>query len=362
MWEGREQEQEVKNLNEKLESINLSNKKVKESLDLNKFQEALQKTGEDLDLDFDNASLADAQQKSKVLDDNIASLISALDGTTTLIDDDFKVMRQKTGMEKFIGVFSSSKSNELRSKRVSESSIADKLQDLILQSEGIVNLLQKQDAELKEELNIGNDNIQHVLKLRQETVDGLQEKRQKMNDLDPIIMELESQIVAETNPSLRTKLEDKLASESKKLQDLKNEEAILLTQSQSLEKYIEQNKVHIKSLSDQKTSQQVLIEKIKLDTSQRVILYHQYSVSLKTAQQQETAHKIVELGSKVDKATQVGMAQIGSAASNALIDMIEGHKDEMELSLEIGKQQKIANERFNRRFAVELERHNNRDY
>lgn len=357
MWE-----QETSKIEEQQAKINEVNSEVSESLNLSKLEQAIQDTDADLDLDFENAKLSDAKQKSEALNANIANMISALDETTILIGEDFSGMRTKSGMEKLVGFFSPKTSEEMRTKRISESNISDKLNDLIVQSEGVLTILQKQETYLHSELEIGEANISSVLKMRQEVVDKLQDVKAQMNELDPVIMELEAKVDAETDVSTRTKLEDELAQKNKDLQNLKNQEAIELSKSQSLEKYIEHNKTNIKSLGEQKTAQQVLIEKLKLDTAQRVILFKQYEVSLKTAQQQETAHQIVNLGSKVDKATMVGMAQIGSAASNSLIEMLETHTGDMKDAEKIAERQKTANERFARRFSIQKEKHDTRNY
>ena len=52
----------------------------------------------------------------------------------------------------------------------------------------------------------------------------------------------------------------------------------------------------------------VLINKLQTDTKQRVVLYDALTTSLKTAQQQDVAHRINEIGVKTDQEAQAAMA------------------------------------------------------
>lgn len=359
MWDQKTQVEDIKTKVKKQRDLE---KNANQTLDQSRIQQALSATDIDLDVDLDNAKLSEVQAHSDALNANIANMIAALDDTTVGINQNFSLMRNKTGFESFVGVFSSKKSEEMRSKRISESDISSNLNDLIIQSEGILTVLQEQYQHLSVELTKGNDNLEKTIKIRQIAVEDLEQVKAKMSELDPIIMDLESQIDNETNPAARTKLEDQLAEKDRELQNFKNEQATLLANSQTLESYIEQNKVHVRSLGEQRTAQQVLIEKLKTDTAQRVVLYKQYEVSLKTAQQQETAHQLNEIGTKVDKATMIGIAQIGSGASNRLADMLESHLTDMQDLGKISARQQSANERFKRRFGEALDKHDSANY
>lgn len=329
---------------------------------MDKIQNAVSETDFNIDLDIENAKLSEVNKAQDALNANIANMILSLDETTNGIGANFTQMQTQTGMEKFVGFFSKQKSNEMRTTRVKEANIATNLNDLITQSNGIINILQDQEDVLTTQLGKGETNLKFTIECRQDTVEELEGVKSKINDMDPIIMELESKMDMETDPVARTKLEDELAGKTKEQQDLKNDEARLLAKSQTLESYIEQNKTHVKSLSEQRTAQQVLIEKLKTDTAQRVILFEQYEQSLKTATQQETAHRLNEIGTKVDQETMKGMAHIGSASSNRLAELLEGHKDGMIISDELRKKQLSANERFHRRFDKVMDDHDNRSY
>jgi hypothetical protein len=70
----------------------------------------------------------------------------------------------------------------------------------------------------------------------------------------------------------------------------------------------------VDSLNNQIAAQNTLINKLTIDTEQRIVLYKALEDSLKTAAQQDVAHKINTLGSRVDTAAEETMAGIGAAA------------------------------------------------
>ena len=102
------------------------------------------KTGEDIALDIENATLADVHKHSEVMNANIAELIMGLDDVTAGFSKDFDEMRSKTGWESLVGIFSDAKSESMRQERLRAATIDDKLQDLIAKSDVIVKLLQSQ--------------------------------------------------------------------------------------------------------------------------------------------------------------------------------------------------------------------------
>ena len=87
--------------------------------------------GEDATIDIENATLEDVHAHTEVMNSNIAELIMGLDDVTSAFSQDFDEMRNKTGWESFVGVFSAGKSESLRQERMRTASIDDKLQDLI---------------------------------------------------------------------------------------------------------------------------------------------------------------------------------------------------------------------------------------
>ena len=67
-------------------------------------------TGDDVAIDIENATLDDVHAHTQVMNANIAELIMGLDDVTAGFSKDFSEMREKTGWESFVGVFSKHKS------------------------------------------------------------------------------------------------------------------------------------------------------------------------------------------------------------------------------------------------------------
>ena len=135
-----------------------------------------------------------------------------------------------------------------------------------------------------------------------------------------------------------------------------------LAKSQTLERYIEKGKTWMDSLQNQAATQMVLINKLQTDTKQRVVLYDALTSSLKTAQQQDVAHRINEIGVKTDQEAQAAMAAIGAATNDKMADMLESHEGHMVFARQILEQKAKADERFARRFASIVEKHDKNQY
>ena len=72
-------------------------------------------TGDDIAIDIENATLDDVHAHTELMNANIAELIMGLDDVTTAFSKDFDEMRNKTGWESFVGVFSKGKADSMRS-------------------------------------------------------------------------------------------------------------------------------------------------------------------------------------------------------------------------------------------------------
>ena len=293
---------------------------------------------------------------------NIAELIMGLDDVTAGFSRDFDEMRSKSGMESFIGIFSSAKSESMRQERLRTASIDDKLQDLIAKSDVIVRLLQGQLDMLNGQKSSVETNLSGTLTEREETVSGLEAVRAEITAMDPRIIELENKISVEQDAAARTKLETELAALNGRYNALIQDEQVKLAKSQTLERYIEKGKTWMDSLQNQAATQLVLINKLQTDTKQRVVLYDALTASLKTAQQQDVAHRINEIGVKTDQEAQAAMAAIGAATNDRMADMLEAHEDHMVFARKVLEQKAKADERFNRRFASIVEKHDKNAY
>ena len=313
-------------------------------------------------VDIETATLEDVHKHTDLMNANIAELIMGLDDVTAGFSKDFSEMRSKTGAERFIGIFSSAKSESMRQERMRRASIDAKLQDLIGKSDVIVKLLQGQldllnGQKAKVETNLGS-----TLTEREVAVQTLEAVRAEVTALDPKIIELENKISVEMDATARTKLETELAGLNARYNALVQDEQVQLAKSQTLERYIEKGKTWLDSLTNQAATQLVLINKLQTDTKQRVVLYDALTSSLKTAQQQEVAHRINEIGVKTDQEAQVAMAAIGSATNAKMADMLEAHEGQMVFARDVLAQKAKADERFARRFAKIVEKHDKNAY
>lgn len=313
-------------------------------------------------IDVENASLEDVHKHTDLMNANIAELIMGLDDVTAGFSKDFDEMRSKTGMESFIGIFSQGKAESMRQERLRTASIDDKLQDLIAKSDVIVKLLQGQLDLLNGQKSTVEANLTGTLEEREVTVGELEALRADIQAMDPKIIELENRISVEQDAAARTKLETELAELNKQYNAMVQDEQVKLAKSQTLERYIEKGKTWVDSLQNQAATQMVLINKLQTDTKQRVVLYDALTASLKTAQQQDVAHRINEIGVKTDQEAQAAMAAIGTATNARMAEMMEAHEDHMVFARKVLEQKAKADERFARRFAAIVEKHDKNQY
>jgi chromosome segregation ATPase len=313
-------------------------------------------------IDVENASLEDVHKHTDLMNANIAELIMGLDDVTAGFSKDFDEMRSKTGMESFIGIFSQGKAESMRQERLRTASIDDKLQDLIAKSDVIVKLLQGQLDLLNGQKATVETNLTGTLEEREVTVGELEALRADIQKMDPKIIDLENRISVEQDAAARTKLETELAELNKQYNAMVQDEQVKLAKSQTLERYIEKGKTWVDSLQNQAATQMVLINKLQTDTKQRVVLYDALTASLKTAQQQDVAHRINEIGVKTDQEAQAAMAAIGTATNARMAEMMEAHEDHMVFARKVLEQKAKADERFARRFAAIVEKHDKNQY
>jgi hypothetical protein len=314
------------------------------------------------EIDIENATLEDVHAHTEAMNANIAELIMGLDDVTAGFSKDFEEMRSKTGWESFVGLFARGKSESMRQERMRSASIDDKLQDLIGKSDVIVQLLQSQLDVLNGEKDKVEVNLTETLDEREMTVGELEALRADILALDPDIITLEGKISVEQDAAARTRLETELADLNKQYNALVQDEQVKLAKSQTLERYIEKGKTWVDSLQNQAATQMVLINKLQTDTKQRVVLYDALSKSLKTAQQQDVAHRINEIGVETDKEAQAAMAAIGTATNARMADMMEAHEDNMVFARKVLEQKAKADERFARRFQKIVEQHDKNLY
>jgi hypothetical protein len=318
--------------------------------------------GLSFEVDLDNAKLKDVKSTQDALNQNIVTCIIGLDEISGKFGSQFASMQERTGFETFVGLFSKNSSEEMRTERIKKADISENLQDLITQSDQVVEILTESEKILISEMDAGSINLTKTVNLRKEVVDAHLDIQGQVENLIDEVIKLEAKIEQELDPKARTAMEQELVKINSSYNEAKREEQVMLAKSQTLENYVQKNQMHMESLEKSLSAQQVLINKIKIDTAQRTVLYEQYQQTLKISAQQQIAHKINEIGTETDEAIQKGMAQAGHAAQNQVIDMLEDHNDIMKANDQLKQKSKVATDHFLNRFSEQIQRHNTAKY
>jgi hypothetical protein len=328
---------------------------------LNQFAQADAKIG-DVNFDIENARIQDVINQQKVMEGNIADLIIGLEDATNVFGTEFESMKSQTGWEKFIGIFSKQSAQRMRTERVRNMSLAGNLQELLAKSDTIVGMLKDQKNILDTRYKQSENNLVQVIERRKNTVTNLEAVQKRIEELNPMLLDIENKIAAATDQMGRTQLEgerSKLATEYNQMQAKEQE---LLAESQTLERYTSMFQTFVDSLNNQIAAQSTLINKLTIDTEQRIVLYKALEDSLKTAAQQDVAHKINTLGSQVDNTAEETMAGIGAASQKHIGDLLEMHEKNMVASADIQRRKKLADDAFARRFDDVMKKHNAANY
>ncbi len=314
------------------------------------------------DFNIENARIEDVLRQQGVMEGNIADLIIGLEDATNVFGVEFESMKSYTGWEKFIGVFSKQRMQRMRSERVRNMSLAGNLQELLSKSDKIIGILKSQKGSLEGRYSASETSLRKVLDRRKTTMDNLEMTQNRIEELNPMLMDLENRIAASTDQKARTDLEAERSQLATEYNQQQAREQELLAESQTLERYTSMFQTFVDSLNNQIAAQQTLINKLEIDTEQRVVLYKALEDSLKTAAQQDVAHKINTLGNRVDTAAEETMAGIGAAAQSHIGDLLEMHEKNMLSTKDIQRRKQLADDAFARRFKDVLDKHNKADY
>lgn len=331
------------------------------SVALDQFAKAETKLG-DVNFDIENARLQDVLSQQKVMEANIADLIIGLEDATNVFGTEFESMKSYTGYEKFIGIFSKQKMQRMRTDRVRNMSLAGNLQELLAKSDTIVGILKDQKAVLDSRYKTSEASLIQVIERRKQTMANLEATQKRIEELNPQLLDIENRIAASTDQKTRTQLEGERSKLATEYNEKQAKEQELLAESQTLERYTSMFQTFVDSLNNQIAAQNTLINKLTIDTEQRIVLYKALEDSLKTAAQQDVAHKINTLGSQVDTAAEETMAGIGSAAQKHIGDLLEMHEKNMLATQDIQRRKKLADDAFARRFQTVLDKHNASNY
>ncbi len=355
----------LKNIDQEIEKTRQTVEDMKTKLDQSgKVLEEFAKTETigQTDFDIENARIQDILKQQNVMEGNIADLIIGLEDATNVFGTEFESMKSYTGWEKFVGVFSKQRMQRMRSERVRNMSLAGNLQELLGKSDKIVGILQTQKDVLDSRYANSEASLKQVIERRKSTMGELETAQGRIEELNPMLMDLENQISAATDQKQRTELEGQRSALATEYNQMQAKEQELLAESQTLERYTSMFQTFVDSLNNQLAAQQTLINKLTIDTEQRVVLYKALEDSLKTAAQQDVAHKINTLGNQVDTAAEETMAGIGAAAQSHIGDLLEMHEKNMLSTQDIQRRKQLADDAFARRFDDVMKKHNSADY
>ena len=258
---------------------------------LDKFAQADQKIGE-ADFDIENARIQDVLRQQKVMEGNIADLIIGLEDATNVFGSEFESMKTYSGFEKLIGMFSKQRMQRMRSERVRNMSLAGNLQELLAKSDTIVGILTAQKEILDTRYKTSEESLRTVIERRKTTMAELEATQKRIEELNPALMDIENKIAATTNQKDRTDLESQRSQLATDYNQAQAKEQELLAASQTLERYTSMFQTFVDSLNNQIAAQNTLINKLTIDTEQRIVLYKALEDSLKTAAQLENIHGV----------------------------------------------------------------------
>ncbi len=314
------------------------------------------------EFDIENARIQDVLNQQKVMEGNIADLIIGLEDATNVFGSEFESMKSYTTWESFVGIFSAQRKQRMRTERVRNMSLAGNLQELLAKSDTIVGILKEQKNVLDQRYKTSETSLSQVIERRKRTIEELTATQKRIEELNPLLLDIENRIAASTSQTERTELEGERSKLATEYNERQAKEQELLAESQTLERYTSMFQTFVDSLNNQIAAQNTLINKLTIDTEQRIVLYKALEDSLKTAAQQEVAHRINTLGSKVDNTAEETMAGIGAAAQRHIGDLLELHEKNMVTTADIQRRKKLADDAFARRFEEVLKKHNAADY
>ncbi len=308
-----------------------------------------------IEVDVDDSDFSALHKGSEAFEANIATLIHGLDEVTQAFGAEFKQMSEMTTGEKLIGMFSRRKATEMRTTRVRSTDIRGNLNQLIEKSNKIQALLEGQRAVIVDRLAKTTEGYRKVNERSRITAAEIEALNKELDRLGPEVAEIQGRLDEATGEA-RKAIEEEMRIKSGAYNEASTQLQSRTGEQQSLERYANQYKNYVDSLTQQKAAQDTLINKLKIDTEQRTVLYDSLAESLKTSQQQDVAHRIDSVGRETDAQAEELMTQVGISAQNKIAGMLEAHEAYMRRTEEVSRKGRIAQDSFQRRFSKVMEK------
>lgn len=307
----------------------------------------------EFDVDMDDQDFDAVRRADAAITENIAKLIHGLDAITQGFSTDFSEMTQETVSEKLVGFFSRKKSEAMKADRVREASIDTSLNELIRKSDTIGGILNQQLNILSERQIKVSEGQKNVNAQYEEVATSRSKLEETISTLQGEFETLQGKAAEAVGPELAA-LETQVSETANRLNEANEELQKQTAVQQSLSLYRQQYGNYMESLAKQIAAQKTMIDKLKLDTEQRSILYKTLTESIKASQQQELAHQIDETGRKTDDMADTLMQQIGASSQNRIATMFERHKEYEKTMQSKAALRESANEKFAKRFSAVL--------
>lgn len=189
------------------------------------------------DFDIENARIQDVLKQQKVMEANIADLIIGLEDATNVFGAEFESMKSYSGWENFIGIFSKQRKQRMRTERVRNMSLAGNLQELLAKSDTITGILKEQKQVLESRYATSEASLAKVIERRKTAMDKLETTQKRIDELNPMLLDIENRISASTSQKDRTQLEGERSKLATEYNEAQAKEQELLAESQTLERY-----------------------------------------------------------------------------------------------------------------------------
>lgn len=306
-------------------------------------------------IDAESATLEDVAKSGETLNANMVMMIEELDQQVNGMGEHLGKLQQATVGEKLIGIFSNTKAKSMREERIRSNSLEDNLNDTLQTSATIVSMLEEQKETQTEQLNIGKENHKIVSELRVKNKTELKENESEINNSAQELNMLKSDIEMCDDVSEKAKLEDQLRVKSEAHNLLIDQQKVLTSRDQNLDRLANVYSSAVESMTSQLSNQKVLIDKLSTDTHHRAIIIEQYLASIKTNEQQATAHAINKIGVNLDASIKEKFDAMHKVSNDQFAKMLEEHGGNMERLLRSDESMQRANDQYQQRFGKVLE-------
>lgn len=307
-------------------------------------------------IDAESATLADVSASGDSLNANMVMMIEELDQQVNGMGDHLGKLQQATFGEKLIGMFSDTKAKSMREERIRSNSLEDNLNDTLQTSSTIVNMLEEQKVVQTEQLEIGKENHRLVSELRVANKTELKENESKIAESAQSLNMLKSDIELCEDAPAKAKLEDELRQKTDAHNLLVDHQKVLTSRDQNLDRLVNIYNSAVESMTTQLSNQKVMIDKLKTDTHHRAIIIEQYLASIKTNEQQATAHKINKIGTNVDASIKENFDAFKKVSNDQFAQMLEEHDGDMNRLLRSDESMERADNQFRERFGKVIEK------